>query len=234
VCGLAFEIACLAIWLIYRGVTGSAIRSKGTFGQYLDYGDVEPPQNATRKVLSGTKPNSSSSRSALDWSVLEFTLKDLMTCPDTPFEVHDMANPAIVFSTERPFRTMSVERLIDHGRLTEEWAKLPAAQFERAREAAKNLVSRQDDRDDLARFAPKDQRIVVWGPTRAQAEREVRTDRLPPQIFLATTPGFSGDRQLAIARVYFDWSIHSGLGTYVLVKRNGEWAVLIRKFVYFL
>ena len=37
-------------------------------------------------------------------------------------------------------------------------------------------------------------------------------------------------RQLmvAIVRVSFNWSIHGGEGTYVLLRRDGEWVVLVR------
>jgi hypothetical protein len=52
--------------------------------------------------------------------------------------------------------------------------------------------------------------------------------------FTANTPGFSRDKQIAIVRVHFPWSIHSGYNTYVLARRDGERVVVVRLGVLFL
>jgi hypothetical protein len=177
------------------------------------------------------KPNPAS-KAALDWSVLEATLKDLITWTDGPFEDRKNANPTIFFSTARPYKWVSAGKLIDDFQLGLDRDKISGSQFQLVREAVKNLVRRQDDRDNLARFRPTDKRIVVWDPRRAQEERAARARRDRPQIFCATTPGFSQDGQVAIVRVSFNWSIHRGEGTYVLLRRDGEWVVLVRDFGY--
>jgi hypothetical protein len=178
-----------------------------------------------------TKPNPPS-KAALDWSVLEAVLSDLITWTDGPFEDRENANPTIFLSTARPNKWVSAGELIDELQHRLDRDKISGPQFQLVREAVKNLVRRQDDRDDVARFRPKDKRIVVWDPRRAQEELEARADRFRPQIFCATTPGFSRDGQFAIVRVSFNWSIHRGEGTYVLLRRDGEWVVLIRNFGY--
>jgi hypothetical protein len=102
-----------------------------------------------------------------------------------------------------------------------------------AREAAESLVRRVNDKEPFKDLKLKDQRIVVWDKTREVAETEKRNNFLRPQIFRAYPPGYSQDRQVAIVRLTFPWSIHGGDGTYVLVKKEGKWTVLIREIAYY-
>ncbi len=169
---------------------------------------------------------------SLDSSVLEVVLKDLLTEPNSVFEGQGGRNPTIFFMTERPRMAVSAEQLLDPTRSEKEWKKLSPAQLELAREAAKNVVQRQDDRDDLARYRPIDKRIVVWDAQRAETKQR-RRDVFGPQIFTAHTPGFSTDKQIAMVRVDFPWSIHSGYSTYVLTRKDGEWVVLVRLSFFF-
>ncbi len=112
---------------------------------------------------------------SLDSSVLEVVLKDLLTEPDSVFEGRGGRNPTIFFSTERPRMAVSAEQLLHPTRSEKEWNKLSPAQLELAREAAKNVVERRDDRDDLARYRPIDKRIVVWD---AQSPRRKNPDAM--------------------------------------------------------
>jgi hypothetical protein len=120
----------------------------------------ERGSNAARVAQTSLKPGPASTADR-DLSVLEAVLKDLMTWPDGPFEDLEEANPTIFFSTERPHKWVSAGEMIDRVQLKLNREKVSGPQFQLAREAVKNLVRRQDDRDDLARFRPKDKRIVV-------------------------------------------------------------------------
>ncbi len=79
---------------------------------------------------------------------------------------------------------------------------------------------------------PKDRRIVISDKIGA----ETKPGRVDPQGFRAYAPGHCRDRLLAIVRLTFPWSggRHSGDGTYVLARKEGEWVVLTRDFVYYL
>ena len=76
------------------------------------------PAKAGRNSNTGSagqsppKPNSAS-KAALDWSVLETILVDLITWTDGPFEGRENANPTIFFSTARPNKWVSAGGFID-------------------------------------------------------------------------------------------------------------------------
>ena len=139
-------------------VTALAIAAKGSRLVSTSYDacallwDLQPDLNAS-----------------LDWSVLETVLKHLVTEPNSVFEGQHDANPTIFFSTEKSGAHVSVDGLLDRERYEKEWDKLSGPQLELAREAAKNLVRRQDDRDDFARYRPIDKRIVVWDAQRSRS-----------------------------------------------------------------
>ena len=170
---------------------------------------------------------------SLDSSVLEVVLKDLLTEPNSVFEGQGGRNPTIFFSTERPRMAVSAEQLLDPTRSEKEWKKLSPAQLELAQRGCEEPGRARDDRDDVARYRPIDKRIVVKDAQRAETKQR-RGDVLVPQIFTTHTPGFSRDKQIAMVRVDFPWSRHSGYSTYVLARKDGEWVVLVRlSFIFF-
>lgn len=170
-----------------------------------------------------------------DSAVLEVVLMDLLTWPDSPLESHETTK-RILFSQEGPADRPTVADVLDGKHAKKKWAKLSRIQRGLAREAAGDLVRRLEEKDAFKGFRPKETRIVIWDKRGADEKRDPRSLLIRPQVFRAYAPGYSRDRQLAIVRLTFPWSgpMHSGDGTYVLARKEGEWVVLIRVFAYYL
>jgi hypothetical protein len=174
-------------------------------------------------------PPKSESNASSDSAVLEVVLTDLLSWPDSPLEFPETAEKQLLFSPEALTDPLKVSEILDgHG-----WrkrTKLSRAEVRLAREAAGDLVRRREMKHSFSGLRPKDPRIVIWDRIRAESKR----GRVRPQVFRAYAPGYSRDRRLAIVRLTFPWSIHDGEGTYVLARKEGEWVVLTRDFVYYL
>jgi hypothetical protein len=223
----------------YRGVPWAVLKQEfppeqmvpataDPFGFYTEF------KYYSRRIVLQAAPNpNADSHANLDWTILELVLRDLITLPHSPFAHRGEPNRPIVFSPERIALPVSAEDLLDRRYAEAQWNKLSAAQIELARQAARQLVRRQDDRDEFERFRPQDRRIVSE-KKRDEAEREPGFPDLGPQTFRAFTPGYSRDRQFAMIRLHFPWGSHTGRATYVLARKDGEWVILIRSFVYFL
>jgi hypothetical protein len=164
-----------------------------------------------------------------DSAVLEVVLKDLLSWPDSP--LRDATKKQILFSPEALDYRLNVSDVLQQHD-SREWDKLAPAQLGLATEAAGDLMRRLDGKEILKGLTLKDERIVVWDKKQAVAKRGRLRGRARPQVFRAFAPGYSRDRQIAVVRLTFPWSIHSGYATYVLARKESEWAVLIREFVY--
>jgi hypothetical protein len=165
---------------------------------------------------------------AVDSAVLEVVLNDLRTWSDSPFEGRNEVDQAIYFSPVKLAGPVSAADILDRFNSEKEWDKLSSAQLKLAEEAAGDVVRRQAESESFESFRPKDRRIVISHPK--QVFQGLSSG---PQVFEAYKPGYSWDRQLAIVRSEFPWSIHSGHVTYVLAKKDGGWVVLVRSFVYY-
>jgi len=169
---------------------------------------------------------------ARDSEVLEVVLKDLLTWSDSPLEPRKAKEKQIRFSPEALTVKLELGDVFERP-FPEQWKKLTPAQLGRAREAAVDLVHRVGEKDALKGVKLKDPRIIIWDKAREAAEPKRRGAYDHPQVFEVHAPGYSQGQEIAIVRVRFPWSIHGGFGTYVLLKKEGEWIVLVRDFIYF-
>jgi hypothetical protein len=170
------------------------------------------------------------SNAGRDTAVLNAVLVDLLTWPDSPLRPRDATKKQINFSLRSPdFQPKASDILSRHDQ--REWDKLSPAQLGLAREAAADLVRRVERKDKLQGLKLKDKRIVVAHDSEAVAKRERKRRRVRPQVFRAFAPGYSRDGKIAIVRLNFPWSIHSGYATYVLAWKESEFLVLMRDVV---
>jgi hypothetical protein len=168
-----------------------------------------------------------------DSAVLEVVLKDLFSCQGSPLESRNATKKQILFSPEALMAGLTV---LDERPQTQ-LKTLSPAQLDLARKANEDLVRRVKAKEFFKDLKLKDERIVVWDKVRADADATIRKVGRRfggPQVFHAYAPGYSQDRQLAIVRLTFPWSMHSGNGTYVLTRKEGEWVVLSRDFLIYL
>jgi hypothetical protein len=154
-----------------------------------------------------------------DSAVLEVVLLDLFSCRNSPLG----SKEEVFFSSEPATRPMGNAAVMFHDRYNKKW-KLPEAELRLAREAAGDLVRRQEKKDNFKDLKLKDERIVVCDKKRADAENK----SVCHQLFSAYPPGYSTDGQLAVVRMAFPWSIHQGDLTYILAKKAGKWTILSR------
>jgi hypothetical protein len=177
------------------------------------------------------KPTSESEADR-DSAVVGAVLKDLLSLPGSPLETRKGAKKQILFSSVSLNSRLKPSDILEQT-TPGEWKKLSPAQLGLAREAARELVRRLEGKEVLKGLKLEDPRIVIWDKAREGSEQDLRSFRRP-QVFHAYAPGYSRDQRLAIVRLTFPWSKHSGHGTYVLARIDRGWAVLVRDFVYFL
>jgi hypothetical protein len=169
-----------------------------------------------------------------DSAVLEVVLKDLFSCQRSPLESRNETKKIILFSPEALTSRGAAWAVLDERPHTQ-LKSLSPAQLDLARKANEDLVRRAKEKETFKDLKLRDERIVVWDKAHAEADeatRKVKRRFDRPQVFRASAPGYSQDRQLAIVRLTFPWSgaMHHGDGTYVLTRKEGEWVVLSRDF----
>jgi hypothetical protein len=172
----------------------------------------------------------SDSNADRDSAVLEVVLKDLLSWPESPFRPRDATKKQILFSPEALTGRLTVADVLQRHD-PRGWQKMSPVQIVLASEAARHLARRLDAKDTLKGLKLKDERIAIWAKAGADAKRDRPSRRARPQVFRAYAPGYSHDRQVAIVRLAYPWSIHSGYATYVLARKENEWVILVRDFV---
>jgi hypothetical protein len=121
----------------------------------------------------------------------------------------------------------------------DEWQHLYAREQAGAREAADDLARRARNKDGFKTFVPKNKRIRMYTKQEEAKQREIDAHTvgfggLGPQVFRAFSPGYSADGRVAVVRLSFGWSIHSAQATYILVRRDDQWSVVVRNLIFFL
>jgi hypothetical protein len=175
-----------------------------------------------------TPKHKSDAETRRDFAVLETVLQDLLALPPDSL----LRTTEVLFSPDAPRHRPTHDDVFARGR-TNKWDQLPPAQLSLARQAADDLIRRSEEKDAFKAFKPKDKRIIVWDKRRAEAERDSHGRYSRPQVFRAFPPGYSKDAQLAMLHLNFPWSVHAGTATYVLARKQGEWVIVTRVFVYF-
>ncbi len=165
-----------------------------------------------------------------DQSVLNVVLLDLMTYSgdDYPANAKKIPPNEIYF---RPNANNRPQTINDVLRRTDEkkWKQLTTQQHKLSKEAAQNLVARTNTGDFFTDFKAKDKRIHLY-------PKQKKVDFLDPdrkRPFQAWTPGYSKDGTLALVRLTFSWSIHGAESTYILLKEDKKWKVILRQFTYY-
>jgi hypothetical protein len=162
---------------------------------------------------------------ARDFDVLETVLKDLLSSKESPLEgmrVPEAERRIRLFveAGQRDFYSREIS--IDISRA------LPDTVYRgRARWIAQSVddhVRRSARKNSFEAFRPTDHRIILTEQANEPTTNSVYRRRR--QVFLAYPPGYSRDGELAIVRMTFPWSIHSGYVVYVLSKENEGWRVL--------
>ena len=188
-------------------------------------GGSQSPAPASTQV--GTSP----SVSALDQEVLEFALADLATYSgkDSPVVVQGAVAVPLETAPHSADWPVTVEDVL-YRHDAKYWKAFPPSDEAALAQAAADLVSRTTGGGGFSGFRSGDSRVKVVEPNATPQ---------PPYQFLATRPirvwppGFSGDRRLAVVRMSIPWSIHHANATYVLAKRQGNWVLQVRQFVYY-
>ncbi|MCB9772289.1 MAG: hypothetical protein H6754_07040 [Candidatus Omnitrophica bacterium] len=164
--------------------------------------------------------------SSRDELVLNTVLKDLLTYSgdDSPLK-NAKGLPKTIFITPNApinIQSQTVEKILTRN-TQESWEKLTAEQLSATQEAAQNLVDRLLARDFFKDFTSEDTRIQI-------AKDGVELPRLTGALS-AWSPGYSRNETIAVVRLHIPWSrIHSGDGTYILIKEGDAWRVLLRQF----
>jgi hypothetical protein len=179
-----------------------------------------------------------------DAAVLEVVFQDLLARPNV-IELPEGAAKQILVSIESSSekveaRASDVLQEFPQTILAEVagekilFAHLSKAQSGLAREAAEDLARRVTKKDGIKPFVPKDKQIKTYTKKEEKAYRPKNVADRGPQVFHASPPGYSHNRQLAIVFIDFGWSDnrHQALGRYILVKKEDRWIVL-RASLYF-
>lgn len=166
--------------------------------------------------------------SSQDRAVIEAVLHDLLTHRESPL-ARGMRNKQLLFTQTEPGDRFGLDTLIDPD-YEKGWKKLPRGQFADARKAAKQLMQRSAAKDAFKPFAPDDPRILFHT---AEQVIETRKKEFFAQIFRVSPPGYARDQKIALVHLWFPWSIHVGVATYMLVRRDDQWVISIRQIIYY-
>jgi hypothetical protein len=174
---------------------------------------------------------SAPSFSASDQEVLEFALADLASYSgeDSPVVVRRTVTTPLEVAPDSADWPLTIDEVL-HRHDASYWTAFPPADEAALAQAAADLVSRTKSRGGFSGFRSRESRVKVADANAGPKERyefpETRSIRVWP-------PGFSSDRRLAVVRMSIPWSIHHAEATYVLGKRQGNWALQVRQFVYY-
>jgi hypothetical protein len=163
--------------------------------------------------------------------VLDFALADLATYSgdDSPVVVRGAVAVPLETAPDSADWPVTVDDVL-YRHDAKYWKAFPPADDAALAQAAANLVSRTTSRAGFFGFRSRDSRVKVVEPNATPKPRYQFLETRPIRVW---PPGFSGDQRLAIVRMSIPWSIHHANATYVLAKRQGNWVLQVRQFVYY-